>query len=734
MRLLAWLGNGWLLVGAGLLLYGMGGIGTIRVWTGQCAARQAGRRSLMALAVTGTIVQMIKHLVGRPRPHLVEEGLFRWGPSLARGHDSLPSGHTGMAFAMATVLSSSYPAGRWIWYLLAGLVAVARVSLDAHFTSDVAIGAVIGTAVGHWAAHWSAPGDRMAIEGTGDNHMTTSSLFTRAWARGRATVNEFRELHLEPRTAAWLIALFGLLSLGPGLVGRDLWNPDEGYSFSIIHHMAVSHDWVVPMLTGEPFMEKPPLYYLTATVSMRWFSPWLPPHDAARLTSGLYVILVFVFTGLAGRELWGRGYGLAAGLILAGCIGLWQQAHKLVTDVALLSGVAMALYGLVLSRRLPVRAGVWVGTGVGVGFLSKGVIAPGMIGVTAVVLPLLFPPWRRRSYLITLLVAGVAAAPWLVIWPLALYERSPQLFEAWWWVNNLGRFVGGVDVGAVHKPWFYTQTLPWFLWPAWPLALWTLWRKGRDGWRHPEVQLLLISAVVMMVTLWLAATAREMYLLPLLLPLSLLGAAEIHALPAGVVKAVRSSHGALFGLIAALIWSGWLIMMMTGRPPHLSLLSKGLPGDYAPTFHPVLFAVALLCSLFWLAALNRPWPSSLRLLLSWSSGMLLVWGLTMTLWLPWIDDAKSYRPVVLSMMRVLPAHYQCIASRDLDEPQRAAFEYLGGIVTARVEANSSADCDLLLVQLRGRQQPVNPGPDWHWLWEGHRPGESRERFELYRRI
>ncbi|HXZ26123.1 MAG TPA: phosphatase PAP2 family protein, partial [Nitrospiria bacterium] len=596
----------------------------IGLWLGHERLKQVGLLAFIALSGSGLIVQLIKHLVGRPRPGLDDEGVTGWGPSFLRGHDSFPSGHASSDFALASVLSIYYPDGGWCWYSTALILAFLRMWTNAHFASDVLIGAVIGWAVGacvsrsEWGWFWTIR--RLAAGAPAPHAVSVQPSLAQERRDEPVRAGVDRDLYLEPRAAIWLIALFGLLSLGPGLVGRDLWNPDEGYSFSIIHHMAKSHDWVVPMLTGEPFMEKPPLYYLTATVSMRWFSPWLPPHDAARLTSGLYVIIVFLFTGLAGRELWGKGYGLAAGLILAGCIGLWQQAHKLVTDVALLSGFAMALYGLVLSRRLPVRAGVLFGTGVGVGFLSKGVIAPGMMGVTAVLLPLLFPPWRRRSYLITLLVAGVAAAPWLVIWPLALYERSPQLFEAWWWVNNLGRFVGGVDVGAVHKPWFYTQTLPWFLWPAWPLALWTLWRKGRDGWRHPEVQLLLVLAVVILATLWLAATAREMYLLPMLLPLSLLGAAEIHALPAGVVKAVRSSHGALFGLIAALIWSGWLIMMITGRPPHLSLFIKGLPGDYAPTFHPVLFAAALLCSLFWLAALNRPWPSSLRLLLSWSSG------------------------------------------------------------------------------------------------------------------
>jgi len=47
----------------------------------------------------------------------------------------------------------------------------------------------------------------------------------------------------------------------PGLIGHDPWKQDETYVFSIVHHLLQGGDWVVPQLAGEPFMEKPPLYY-----------------------------------------------------------------------------------------------------------------------------------------------------------------------------------------------------------------------------------------------------------------------------------------------------------------------------------------------------------------------------------------------------------------------------------------------------------------------------------------
>src|SRR5689334_4311120 len=69
----------------------------------------------------------------------------------------------------------------------------------------------------------------------------------------------------------------------PGLVGHDPWKPDEAYSFGLVYHILRSHDWIVPTLAGEPFMEKPPIFYITAALFARGLGWLLPLHDAARL-------------------------------------------------------------------------------------------------------------------------------------------------------------------------------------------------------------------------------------------------------------------------------------------------------------------------------------------------------------------------------------------------------------------------------------------------------------------
>ena len=48
------------------------------------------------------------------------------------------------------------------------------------------------------------------------------------------------------------------------LVGHDPWKPDEAYTFGVVYELLQGGSWIVPTLAGEPFLDKPPLFYLTA--------------------------------------------------------------------------------------------------------------------------------------------------------------------------------------------------------------------------------------------------------------------------------------------------------------------------------------------------------------------------------------------------------------------------------------------------------------------------------------
>ncbi len=532
------------------------------------------------------------------------------------------------------------------------------------------------------------------------------------------------------------LAIFLLLVaafLLPGLIGHEPWKQDETYIFSIVHHMMQSGDWVVPHASGEPFMEKPPLYYWVAALLARGCSAGLPLHDGARLATGLFMATTFLFVGLTARRWWGEGHGCAAVLVLMSCLGLVYESHIMLTDVPMLTGFAIAGYGFALSRERPLAAGLWLGLGVGVGFLAKGLLVPGVLGVTALALPALFSQWREKTYARSLGIALVAALPWLLIWPVALYLRSAPLFDEWFWMNNVGRFIGfSVNkLGASNNPWFWPKTLPWFAFPALPLAALTVWRRRCEIRRSAALQFGLVAFSVYLGVLLVSASARNGYGLPMLATLAVLAAPAFATLPDTLNRRTDVVSRWFFTILAGFLWTVWILMRVTGHAPEWAFLTRSLPGDYVMPFHSVAFVVALLATLAWLLSWSRLPLLKERGLTGMAAGITLSWLLFATLWLPWMDAGKSYRGVFTEMQPRLPEHYRQIASIGLDESASAMLLYYCGVKTIHRELDPDTPFDVLLIQGRVKTGPVYTPAGWRQVWDGARQGDHREHFWLF---
>jgi membrane-associated phospholipid phosphatase len=65
-----------------------------------------------------------------------------------------PSGHTIAAFSVATVMARRYRSHRWVPYVaygLAGAIGFSRITLSAHFPSDVFMGAALGYSISRFS-------------------------------------------------------------------------------------------------------------------------------------------------------------------------------------------------------------------------------------------------------------------------------------------------------------------------------------------------------------------------------------------------------------------------------------------------------------------------------------------------------------------------------------------------------------------------------------------------------
>lgn len=103
------------------------------------------RQIVESIIEAGTISTILKILTGRNRPSSGDNQYAFYGPSF--NYDSSPSGHTTLAFTVATVVGDAYDCG-YITYPLATLVGFSRIYKEAHWASDVFVGVLLGIGIG----------------------------------------------------------------------------------------------------------------------------------------------------------------------------------------------------------------------------------------------------------------------------------------------------------------------------------------------------------------------------------------------------------------------------------------------------------------------------------------------------------------------------------------------------------------------------------------------------------
>jgi membrane-associated phospholipid phosphatase len=104
--------------------------------------------ALVVGVVAWQLAKLVKDAVGRGRPADEVAEIVRRSGTPVDGLGYV-SGHSAVAFALATVLSPYLPrTGRWTAYGLAVVVALARIHNGAHFPLDTVGGAALGMSLG----------------------------------------------------------------------------------------------------------------------------------------------------------------------------------------------------------------------------------------------------------------------------------------------------------------------------------------------------------------------------------------------------------------------------------------------------------------------------------------------------------------------------------------------------------------------------------------------------------
>ena len=543
-----------------------------------------------------------------------------------------------------------------------------------------------------------------------------------------------------PLPSPWfwgLVVLYVLL----GLIGHDPWKSEDAIGFGIAWSMAGGHaqDWLLPNIAGRMVAEEGPLAFWLAAAFIKALGNVLLAHDAARLATGVWMSITIVAVYRAGRALDGDVAGRLAVLALLASLGLVTRTHEIAAEPAFLAGWALVLWALARGRAFGWQGALLLTAGLATCYLSRGVAPTRLVVLTIAIAWLAtrtgFAGWRDAAWKIGAFAAGHAV---FFAWGLTVAEFATEFatefaayqagLQAW---NDAQ--TGWPDAANWRQ---YGKTLLWFAFPAWPVALWWIAKKRPPMLLdvHPVPlprRLPLVGAACVLASLAWSPNASDSVLLPLLPPLALLIAPGLAYMRRSHAAAIDWFGRMSFTLVAALIWLGYAALM-TGWPPKIAANFARLePGFVANWQWPTLL-VAVAASALWVIAIARSERTPLRGIVHWCYGITLTWLLLMTLWLPWIDYGRSYRPVALSMKAAIAGRRDgprnCVATVELGMAERATFGYFGEFRFAGLKDN----CVWLLTQgTRGDAPPVPAGA--RQVWEGNRPGDRNERFRLYQR-
>ena len=299
------------------------------------------------------------------------------------------------------------------------------------------------------------------------------------WARPEAVGRSVAVPSSTVVTAVGVALLAGAV-LFAGLGRYALWEPDEARHAEIAREVSAG-SWIVPTFHSRPYHDKPILYYWLTAAALRLGGQGAAAARAVSGTSGVLTVLAVFWWA---RSLWGLQPALFSALALLTTIefvtlGRFGDLNMLLT-LCVTIGV-LGVHGWV--RREGRGPGLLVAaTAAALGALTKGLVAPVLIGFVGVV-----HLWRsgrvrllvRPQVAVAALVFLAIAAPWYV----AAGLRSPGYVRDFFFQHHLHRALGGVR--RLHpQPFYFTIVaavlcfLPWTL--LLPAALHRTMREERD--------------------------------------------------------------------------------------------------------------------------------------------------------------------------------------------------------------------------------------------------------------
>lgn len=265
--------------------------------------------------------------------------------------------------------------------------------------------------------------------------------------------------------------------------------PDEPRYAWIARDMAESGDWVTPRLYGQPWFEKPVLYYWGGALSFKLFGV---SEAAARLPSAVSALLATLALAWLAWRLYGAETARWLLLLLPTSVGMLGFSHAAATDMPFSGMLTIAMAAAAVVLGLPRHSSdtspqptPWLALGAFGFFLGAAVLAKGPAAVIlsggAVFFWAVFTRrWRdafRLFHPAALASFFATALPWYIL----CARRNPDFFRVFIIEHNFKRYLTP-EFRHIQPFWFYIPILVLAIFP-WSLLLVPLLSKAVKGFR-----------------------------------------------------------------------------------------------------------------------------------------------------------------------------------------------------------------------------------------------------------
>jgi 4-amino-4-deoxy-L-arabinose transferase-like glycosyltransferase len=335
-----------------------------------------------------------------------------------------------------------------------------------------------------------------------------------------------------------LVATVTLVYIYPLTLSTPLIEPDEGLHATISQEMLERGDWVLPTFRGEPFLDKPILYFWAQMVSLRIFGM---TEQAVRLPGLLFGVLGAISTAALAARLFDGATGRIACLAALTMFIPAVLAQAAVHDVALVPFTNLAMLALWEMEQSASRARrclwlIFAALIFGLTILTKGLLGPaivvaGFAGWLLLKKTTSVAVWARLFA--TVAAGAVVASPWFI----AVEFRVPGYLYYYFVERHILGFATTTQPHG-HEPWYYylpiivLGALPWIYFVL-PLLL-DAWRgASRRRTRRSPVVLLLAWLLGGLLFLSAARSKLATYALPLFPVIAILCAVSWQRFRAG---------------------------------------------------------------------------------------------------------------------------------------------------------------------------------------------------------